>query len=151
MGDNMLSESNSKSSAAACRGRRNLMPRYLRAEDVLAEELRDPAFRAEWERTALARAVALRVLGYRVEHGLSQTALAQRLGLPQSAITRLELGEHTPSIETLRRLSDGLGMEFLLHVAPTTRPPHWHLPPSPAGSVVERAQSEQSSVLAAAS
>ena len=127
------------------------MPRYIPAEDVLAEELHDPAFRAEWERTALARAVALRVLSYRVERRLSQTALAQRLGLPRSAISRLELGERTPSIETLRRLADGLGMEFLLHVAPTTRPPHWHLPPSPAGSVVETAQSEQSSVLAVAS
>jgi hypothetical protein len=37
------------------------------SEQVLAEELRDPAFRREWDRTAVARAVALKVLAYRAE------------------------------------------------------------------------------------
>ena len=31
-------------------------------EKILQEELHDPEFRAEWERTALARAVALAVV-----------------------------------------------------------------------------------------
>ena len=38
------------------------------SEQVLAEELRDPDFKREWDRTALARAVALKVLAYRIEH-----------------------------------------------------------------------------------
>jgi hypothetical protein len=45
---------------------------------VLAEDLQDPEFRAEWERTAVARAVAIRVVGYRAEHGLTQTQLAKK-------------------------------------------------------------------------
>lgn len=87
-------------------------------EQVLSESLRDPAFRLEWERTALARAVAMRVLQYRVEHGLSQTALARQLGMQQSAIARLESGDHTPSLEMLRRLSRGLGIHFRIDVTP---------------------------------
>lgn len=57
----------------------------------------------EWERTALARAVAARVIAYRAEHGLSQTALAGRLGMTQPALARLESGEHNrPACATQR-------------------------------------------------
>jgi transcriptional regulator with XRE-family HTH domain len=94
-------------------------------EQVLAEQLQDPAFRAEWERTALARAVATRLVTYRAEHGLSQAALARRLGLKQPAVARLERGDHTPSLETLRLLSRTLDMEFLLDIAPAGRRRPW--------------------------
>ena len=42
------------------------------AEDALAEDLQNPEFRHEWERTALARAVSERLVQYRIEHGLTQ-------------------------------------------------------------------------------
>jgi len=54
----------------------------ISAEQVKAEALENPAVRAEWDRTAVAREVAHRVLRYRVEHGLSQTELGSRLGVP---------------------------------------------------------------------
>lgn len=88
------------------------------AQAVLAKNLKDPAFRAEWERTAVARAVALRVVEYRAEHGISQTELARRLGMKQPAVARLEAGEHNPSFETLARLSSSLGIEFHIAVTP---------------------------------
>jgi DNA-binding XRE family transcriptional regulator len=66
--------------------------------EVLARGLRNPAARAEWERMAVARAVANRVVGYRAEHGLSQMQLAKTLGMTQSAIARLELGQEEPSL-----------------------------------------------------
>ena len=86
--------------------------------DILPKDLENPEFRAEWERTALARAVSLAVIGYRIEHGLSQRQLAKQLGMPQSVIGRLEIGEHTPSLETLYRLATGLSTQFVLAVAP---------------------------------
>jgi DNA-binding XRE family transcriptional regulator len=73
--------------------------RLISSDDVLAEELRDPEFRAEWERTALARWLAVEVAHYRAEHGLSQRQLAERLGVHQSDVARMETGEHTPSLE----------------------------------------------------
>lgn len=57
-----------------------------RFETVLDEQLRDPALREQWERTAVARAVAIAIIRYRVEHGLSQKQLAERLGWKQSAV-----------------------------------------------------------------
>lgn len=75
-------------------------------EDVLAAHLdADPKYRSEWERTALARAVAVKVIAYRAKHGVSQTVLARRLGMSQPAIARLESGEHNPTFPTLLRLS----------------------------------------------
>jgi DNA-binding XRE family transcriptional regulator len=89
-----------------------------RAEAVREDSLRDPEFRAEWDRTAFAGAVALRVIGYRVDHQLTQTALARQLGMKQPAVARLESGDVTPSLDTLRRLASRLGISFHIDVTP---------------------------------
>jgi transcriptional regulator with XRE-family HTH domain len=87
-------------------------------EQILEEELRAPEFRAEWERLAPARAVANRLIIYRADHGLTQTALARLLGMSQSAIARLEIGEHIPTLPTLLKLSEVLGLEILVTMTP---------------------------------
>jgi transcriptional regulator with XRE-family HTH domain len=93
------------------------------SEQVLADELRDPAFKAEWDRTALARAVALKVLAYRTEHSLSQRALASTLGMTQPQVARLEAAEHNPTIDTLARIAQTLDVEFAIDVHPHRREP----------------------------
>jgi DNA-binding XRE family transcriptional regulator len=90
------------------------------ADEVLAENLRDPAFRAEWERTAIAREVAKRLIAYRAEHHMTQSQVARQVGTVQSVIARLESGDQAPSLATLAKLSRGLGIEFHLTITPTT-------------------------------
>jgi ribosome-binding protein aMBF1 (putative translation factor) len=91
--------------------------------ELFAEHLKsDPGFREEWERTALGRAVAIELVRYRAEHGLSQRALADRLGMKQPNIARLELGEINPKIETLMVLSSRLVLEFTIRIRPETEP-----------------------------
>lgn len=93
-------------------------------EDVLAEHLdADPEYRQEWERTALARAVAVKVIAYRAEHELSQIALAKRLRMSQPAIARLESGEHNPTFPMLLRISGALGVELAIDIAPAGQEP----------------------------
>ena len=87
--------------------------------EVLREQLADPEFQDEWDRTALARAVAERLVAYRAQRGLTQTALARELKMQQPAVARLESGEHTPSLDTLWRLASRLGVEF--HIDITAR------------------------------
>jgi transcriptional regulator with XRE-family HTH domain len=94
------------------------MSETIRFEDFLEEQLQDPAFREEWERTAYARAIANQVIRYRAQHGLSQAALARKLGVSQAVVGRLELGEHEPRISTLRNLSEKLGMRFVIDIHP---------------------------------
>lgn len=89
---------------------------------------RDLKARERWERTVLARAVAIAVIRYRTEHGLSQRALAKQLGMPQPHIARLELGEHNPSVDMLQRLAQGLGQCFVIAVAPADRAEELALP-----------------------
>ncbi|MFI4990528.1 MAG: helix-turn-helix transcriptional regulator [Solirubrobacterales bacterium] len=93
-------------------------------EEVLANHLdADPEYRREWERTALARAVAVKVIAYRVEHELSQTALAKRLKMSQPAVARLESGEHNPTFPMLLRISDALGVELAIDITPSGHVP----------------------------
>lgn len=60
----------------------------------------------------------MRVIGYRIEHGLSQTGLARLLSMHQSAIARLEAGDHEPSLATLSWLAKVLGVEFHIDITP---------------------------------
>jgi ribosome-binding protein aMBF1 (putative translation factor) len=89
------------------------------ADEVKAEALKDPAVRSEWDRTAVAREVASRVVRYRVEHGLSQAQLGAKLGVSQPYIARLESGDQSPTLATLARLAQRLGLEFHIDVTPT--------------------------------
>ncbi len=93
-------------------------PRITTASESLKKRLRDPEFRQEWERTALARAIALRLVEFRADNGLSQSALARKLQMQQPAIARLEAGDHNPSVDTLMRLSQGLGIDFRIDITP---------------------------------
>jgi DNA-binding XRE family transcriptional regulator len=89
-------------------------------DEVLADQLDDPEFHQEWDRSAFARAVANRVIAYRVEHRLSQAQLGKQLGMAQSAVARLEGGDREPSLATLARLARCLDIEFHIDITPTS-------------------------------
>ncbi len=58
------------------------------------------------------------VIQYRVAHGLTQTALARKLGVSQPAVARLETGDHAPTVATLARLAQKLRISLRLDVGP---------------------------------
>jgi transcriptional regulator with XRE-family HTH domain len=85
--------------------------------DALHEQaMQDPEYRREHERTQLANDVAIKVIGYRVRHGLSQAQLARQIGMRQPHVARLEAGDHEPSVATLARLADALGLDISLDI-----------------------------------
>ena len=94
--------------------------RLISNAKVLNDMLKDPEFREQWERTALARAVAEAVIRYRAERGLSQTALARLLGWSQPVVARLEAAEHNPSMDTLVALARKLSLRVHVDVGPKT-------------------------------
>ncbi len=94
------------------------------ADEVLAAALEaDPEFAAEWERLALARMVAARLIAYRSENGLSQRELAKRLEVSQPRVVELESGEKNPQIETLVKIAATTGIEFAFDVVPVGQEP----------------------------
>ena len=57
-----------------------------------------------------------RLQATRLERKMSQTALAQKTGLPQSAIARIEAGKGNPTLATLSKLASALDCQLtLLH------------------------------------
>jgi ribosome-binding protein aMBF1 (putative translation factor) len=82
-------------------------------DDLIEAELRtEPAFRAEWKRTALGRTVATALVSYRADRELSQRDLAKRLRIAVAQVGRLEAGDSNPSRDTLARVSSQLGIDI---------------------------------------
>lgn len=50
--------------------------------------------------------------------GLSQTALARRAGITQTALSRIEQADTTPTIATLERLAQALDADLVVALAP---------------------------------
>ena len=87
-------------------------------DQLLVDDLRDPEVAAELARTAVANQLAILVIQYRVEHGLTQTALGRQLGMRQPAVARLEAGDHEPSVAMLARLANKLDITLRLDLTP---------------------------------
>jgi DNA-binding XRE family transcriptional regulator len=81
---------------------------FIPFEQLLEEQLRDPEFRAEWERLAPARAIAHRLIAYRTQRGLTQSGLARRLGISLASVAALEDAEELPTAETLAKVEAAL-------------------------------------------
>lgn len=87
-------------------------------DQLVAEDLGDPEVAVELARTAVANQLAILVVQYRGEHGLTQAALARQLGMRQRAVARLEVGDHEPSVAMLARLANKLGITLRLDLTP---------------------------------
>jgi len=53
----------------------------------------------------------------RLRAGLTQAELGARVGKPQSVIARWERGDVVPSLETLRQVIRGCGLELHFHLS----------------------------------
>ena len=78
------------------------------------ELLKDPEGRAEYEALRPEMEVIRALIGARIEQNLTQEQLAQRSGIRQSNISRIESGTCSPTIATLQQLANGMGKK--LHI-----------------------------------
>ena len=79
---------------------------------------RHPAtWSASNDSTAIAAQCARRLLELRARTGETQKQLANRLRMTESMISRLERGDHIPSLRTLCRIADAFGrrLEIVFH------------------------------------
>lgn len=90
------------------------------------------------------------MLAYRTEHGLSQRALAKKLGMTQPQLARLEAGEHNPTIDTLARLAQTLDIEFAIDVHPRQRTPRLLSGRARRGNAIASYQTDTGTILLAA-
>lgn len=88
--------------------------------ETLAEQMKDPAFRAEWEAQEPERQIIRAIIEGREEHDLTQKQLAAVTGITQADISRLENGTANPSLSTLKRLAAGMGMKLQIEFVPAS-------------------------------
>lgn len=85
----------------------------MKYEDYIRErEARSPAFRAAYEEAMEELAFARQLIRARAAAGLTQSELAERVGMKQPNIARLEGGNYQPSVATLQRLAAALNVRF---------------------------------------
>ncbi len=76
-------------------------------------------FAEAYEALELEYQVVSQLLKARTKAGLTQDAVAERMGTTKSAISRLEsAGKHTPSLSTLRRYAEAVGCELQVKLVP---------------------------------
>ncbi len=76
-------------------------------------------FAEAYEALGLEYQVVSQLLKARTKAGLTQDAVAERMGTTKSAISRLEsAGKHTPSLGTLRRYAEAVGCELQVKLVP---------------------------------
>ena len=71
---------------------------------------------AEAQAAVLARAydIAVQIVELRERHGLTQAELAERCGIDQGDISRIERGATSPTARTLQRIADILDADVRL-------------------------------------
>jgi len=73
---------------------------------------RNPEYAREWEAQAAAREIAWQLVKFRMENGLTQQELAIRAQTSHSQISRLESGQHLPSLATLGKIANALQLRL---------------------------------------
>ena len=82
--------------------------------EYLKKQLEDPEFYKEYKALEPEYEIIKQILKARSELNLTQKELADRIGIKQSNISRLESGNYNPSLDFLKKVAQGLGKE--LHI-----------------------------------
>ena len=86
--------------------------------DFLTEQLKDPALKAEYDALEPEFSVIQAMIDARKAAGLTQKQLADKTGIAQSDISKLETCSANPSLRTLQRLAQGMGMKMKIEFIP---------------------------------
>ncbi len=88
-------------------------------EVFLARARRRRGFQKAYDALETEVQVANELIAARARAGLTQEAVAQRMGTTKSAVSRLECsGKHTPSVGTLQRYAQAVGCELKIELVP---------------------------------
>ena len=87
----------------------------------LEEQLQDDELRQEYENLQPEFDVIKAMVEARISQNLTQQQLAERTGINQADISKVENGTRNPSIKLLKRLADGMDMALKIEFIPKKR------------------------------
>ena len=71
--------------------------------------MEDPEFKKEWDDLEIEYQVQAELIRARLESNMTQAELAQKSGIRQSNISRIENGNAVPRLDTLKVLAHAMG------------------------------------------
>ncbi len=90
-------------------------------DDFLAEQLQDEEFKKEFDDLQPEFNVIRAIVDARISQNLTQKQLAERSGINQADISKIENGTRNPSISLLKRLAAGMDMALKIDFIPKNK------------------------------
>lgn len=88
-------------------------------KEFLANASKRKGFKEAYDALAPEYQLVSEMLKARVRAGLTQDAVAERMGTTKSAVSRLEaVGKHAPSLTTLKRYAEAVGCDLRVKLVP---------------------------------
>jgi predicted transcriptional regulator len=87
-------------------------------KQYMDEQMQNPGFAKEYESIQPEMDVIRAIVDARTSQNLTQKELAERTGINQADISKLENGTRNPSVNLLKRLADGMGMALKIEFVP---------------------------------
>ena len=78
----------------------------------LIDELADESIKGKFELDDILYDISMKIFEFRIKNNLTQKQLAEKLGITQSMVSKLESGQYNPTVEQLWRISKKLGWNF---------------------------------------
>ena len=89
----------------------------------LEKAMKRKGFKEAYEALGDEYALVRELLAARSRAGLTQEAVAERMGTTKSAVSRLEsAGKHAPSMTTLKKYAQAVGCHLEIKLVPDQRP-----------------------------
>lgn len=80
--------------------------------NYLDQQLKDPEFAVEYEAQRPEYEAIRALIAARLESNMTQKELAEKTGIRQSNISRIENGSASPTVDTLARIAAGMGKQL---------------------------------------
>lgn len=90
----------------------------MKFEDYFNEQMKDLKMKKEWDDIQPEMDVIRAMIKARNEQNLTQKELADRIGMNQADICKLENGTRNPSLKLLKKLANGLNMDLRIQFVP---------------------------------
>ena len=94
--------------------------RLKKVDEHLKEKLKDPYFKELYELEEQKLKIVKRIIEYRLKNGLNQKQLAERVGVTQQYISKIENGEFS-SVATLEKVLLFIGYTVKMQAIPLSQ------------------------------
>ncbi|MBQ7926358.1 MAG: helix-turn-helix transcriptional regulator [Lachnospiraceae bacterium] len=90
-------------------------------QNYLEKQLAAPEFKKEWNSLEPEFNTIQAMIDARKRCNMTQKELAERTGIDQSDISKIETGNANPALSTLKRLAEGMDMVLKLEFIPKNK------------------------------